>query len=74
MKKEEILKAIKELKEMLEMDAEEWAKIYGKKFGDKINGRDVYPYRTGVAISELNYILEQSHYKRRYDNEHKRKR
>ena len=33
MKKEEILKEIKELKEMLEMDVEEWAKIYGEKFG-----------------------------------------
>lgn len=59
MKKEEILKEIKELKEMLEMDVEEWAKIYGEKFSHKIEEKDVYPYRTGVAISTLNYILEK---------------
>lgn len=63
MKKKEILKEIKELKEMLEMEVEEWAKVYGEKFGHPIKSEDVYPYRTGVAISNLNNILERANYK-----------
>jgi len=60
MNKKEILKEIKELKEMLEMNSKEWAKVYGEKFGCLIKSEDVYPYKTGVAISELEFILERA--------------
>ena len=60
MNKKEILKKIKELPEM---NSEEWARVYGEKFGHPIKSEDVYPYRTGVAISELNFILERANYK-----------
>lgn len=59
MKKQEIIKDIKDLKEMLEMNVDDWARIYGEKFGHEIAIEDVYPYRTGVAISELSFILEK---------------
>ena len=62
MKKKEMLKEIKKLKEILEMNPEEWAKVYGEKFGHPIKSKDVYPYRTGVAISVLNHILERANY------------
>lgn len=62
MKKKEMLKEIKKLKEILEMNPEEWAKVYGEKFGHPIKSEDVYPYRTGVAISVLNNILERANY------------
>ena len=62
MKKKEMIKEIKKLKEMLEMNPEEWAKVYGEKFGNPIKSEDVYPYRTGVAISDLNNILERANY------------
>lgn len=60
MKKKEILKEIKELKEMLEMKTEDWARVYGEKFGHPIKSENVYPYRTGVAVSILKNILENA--------------
>ena len=58
MKKAEIIRRLKELQKILDMDAQDYA--------DKINGdhkhnlsrSDAWCYRTGVVAAEIEYILK----------------
>lgn len=60
MKKSEMIKRLKELQELLNMDAKDFAERYNAEHaggGFKMDTSDAYPYMVGWAQGEINYIL-----------------
>lgn len=55
-----IEKKLKELKEILDTDSEEFTKILNKdhRFKHTFTESDTYPYRIGVASSKIEFMLE----------------
>lgn len=53
MKKKEIEKELKEIRDILDMDPAEYAKLNNLK-----KEYDVWAYRTGVVIARIEYILK----------------
>ena len=60
MKKAEMIERLKELQELLNMDAKDFAERYNAEYaggGFKMDTSDAYPYMVGWAQGEINYIL-----------------
>ena len=60
MKKAEMIEMLKELQELLNMDAQDVAKQVNEKHPDweyKFDSIDAYPYMVGRAQFAINYIL-----------------
>lgn len=60
MNKKEILQEIREIVEILKMDTDDYTKRIEEKHNHTLKPDAVYPYRTGEAISHLEYILEKA--------------
>ena len=60
MKKAEMIERLKELQELLNMDAKDVAEQFNEKHSDweyKFDSNDAYPYMVGRAQYAVNYIL-----------------
>lgn len=61
MKKAEIIEILKEMKRVLEMPPEDYAAEWNSKHPEykPIKLDDVWAFRTGVVISDIEWILER---------------
>lgn len=60
MKKSEIIERLTELRDSLDMDSDKYAEQHNNKYPESraLKSEETWAYRVGVAISEINWILE----------------